>query len=315
MDDDGRDVEAGADFFRHLAQAGFGFGRGGKPERRVNLLGFLEVEAESDAAELLELADGVQGVDEVGGGAFFGVGEVEEERAAGADRNRGEDALDQIGEDRGHVGNHRPVHEGDEIGGAKRGAVAFDAAERGGDVGRGELVEAAHGAEHELAVGEFDGGGVGGFDEGDDPVGAGRELGEDRVDVAAAEGADVGDTGALGEQGVAHDRAVAAEFVEPGVELEVGALAGGAEDALAELGNTGERREIVALTGALGDRRDDGVDEAVEADQSVFPGERATVLPELVEGAGFEVHGLGEGVGEEGKIGGAPSQTDSRGRA
>ena len=278
-------------------------------------MGFLEVEAESDAAELLELADGIQGVDQVGGGAFFGVGEIEEERAAGADRNRREDALDQIGEDRGHVGDHCPVHEGDEIGGAERGPVALDAAECGGDVGRGELVEAAHGAEHELAVGEFHGGGVGRLDEGDDLVGAGRELGEDRVDVAAAKGADVGDAGALGEQGVAHDRTVATEFVEAGVELEVGALPGGAEDALAELGDAGERREIVALAGALGDRRDDGVDEAVKADQGVFLGERATVLPELVEGAGFEVHGLGEGVGAEGKIGGARSQTDSRGRA
>jgi hypothetical protein len=62
-----------------------------------------------------------------------------------------------------------------------------------------------------------------------------------------------GESGAVGEQGVAHDRAVAAEFIHARVELEVGALASGAEDALAEGGDAGERREVIALAGALVD--------------------------------------------------------------
>jgi len=60
------------------------------------------------------------------------------------------------------------------------------------------------------------------------------------------------------------------EFVHPGIELEVGALAGGTEDALAKLGDAVEGREVVALAGALGDRGDDRVHKTVKADKHVF---------------------------------------------
>jgi len=197
--------------------------------------------------------------------------------------------LDQIGEDRSHVRNHRPVDEGDQVAGGEGCAVAVDTTEGSGDIGGRDVVETAHRAEHELTIRELDGGGVRGLGEGED-VGSGGEVGEDRVDVASAEGADVGDAGAVGEEGVAHDWAVAAEFIHARVELEVGALAGGAEDALAEGGDAGERREVIALAGSLVDGGHDRVDETIEADESVFLSEGASVSAQFLERAGFKVH-------------------------
>ena len=238
---------------------------------------------------MLEQGDRLKSVDEVCGGAFLGVGEVEEERAAGANGQGGEDALDQIGEDRSHIGNHRPVDEGYEIAGGEGRAVAVDASECGRDVSGRDVIEATHCTEHELAVGELYGGGVCGLGE-RDYSGASSEVSEDGVYVAAAEGADVGDAGAVGEKGVAHDRAVAAEFIHARVELEVGALAGGAEDALAERGNSGERREVIALAGALVDGGHDRVDETIEANEGGFLSEGAAMSAEFLESAGFKVH-------------------------
>ena len=239
---------------------------------------------------MLKLPDDIERVNEIGSGAFFRVGEVEEESAPGSDRGRRENAFNQIGEDRGHVGNHGPVDQGNEIARGECGAVAVDAAEGGRDVGGGDFVEAAHHAEHDFAVREFDGGGLGRFDKRDD-AGAAGEVGEDRMHGAAAECADVGDAGAVGEQGVAHDRAVATEFVHARIELDVGALAGGAEDALAEFGNRGKRREVVPLAGALGDWGHDGIHETIETNQRGLLGKRATAVAEFTEGASLEVHG------------------------
>ena len=114
---------------------------------------------------------------------------------------------------------------------------------------------------------------------------------EDRVDGGLAEGADIGDGRALGEEGVGHDRAVAAQFVEAGVELEVGALAGGGADALAELGDGPDGREILPLAGAQRDGRHDGVDEAVEAHQGALALPGGAVFAELLQRTGLEVHG------------------------
>ena len=238
---------------------------------------------------MLKFPDDIERVNEIGSGAFFRVGEVEEESAPGSDRGRRENAFNQIGEDRGHIGNHGPVDQGNEIARGECGAVAVDAAEGGRDVGGGDFVEAAHHTEHDFAVREFDGGGLGRFNKRDD-AGAARKVREDRMHRAAAECADVGDAGAMGEQGVAHDRAVAAEFVHPGIELDVGALAGGPDDALAKFGNRGKGCEVVPLAGALGDGGHNGIDEAIEANECGLLGKRATAVAELTEGASLEVH-------------------------
>jgi len=155
---------------------------------------------------------------------------------------------------------------------------------------RGDLIEAAHHAEHELAVGELDRGRVRRVAERDGRGVRGHLL-EDRVDGGLAEGADVGDRRPLREQGIGHDRAVAAERVEAGVELEVGALAGGGGDALAELGDGPDGREILALAGAQRHGRHDGVDEAVEAHQGALAQPGGAVFAELLQRAGLEVHG------------------------
>jgi len=59
VNDDRRQIEASADVLGHRAKSGFSFGDGGEAEGGEDLLGFFEVEAEGDAAELLELADGL----------------------------------------------------------------------------------------------------------------------------------------------------------------------------------------------------------------------------------------------------------------
>ena len=94
----------------------------------------------------------------------------------------------------------------------------------------------------------------------------------------------------MGEEGVAHNRAVTAEFIHARVELEVGALAGGAENALAEGGDAGERGEVIALAGALVDGGHDRVDETIEANEGGFLSEGAAVSAEFLKSAGFKVH-------------------------
>ena len=123
--------------------------------------------------------------------------------------------------------------------------------------------------------------------------------------AAAAESADVGDTGTVGEQSVAHDRAVAAEFVHARVELEIGALAGGALDALGKLGDRVDRREVRALAAAKADGGDDGVHKAVEADEGGFGAEAGAELaapraflrlrPDERDGRGQALNDRGEG--------------------
>jgi len=107
-----------------------------------------------------------------------------------------------------------------------------------------------------------------------------------------AEGADVGHAEAGREEGVGHDRAVAAEFVEARVQLDVRALARGGHDAVAELQQGRDRREVVAGAAAEADGRDDGVDETVEADEGAMGGGLAATGGELLERALAE-HGDG----------------------
>ena len=291
VDDHGGQVEPGADLAGHRAQAGFGLGFHAEAEDGEYLLGLLEVQSEGDAAELLEFRDGLERIDQVGGGALLRVGQVEEEDPPRFDGDLRQDVLDEVHEHAREVRNHRPVHHCDEIGGPEGGAIPVRAHD-GGDLLRGDLVEAAHHAQHQLAIGELDRGGDGGVAE-RDHLGPGGHVGEDRMDGRLAEGADVGDPRALGEQGIGHDGAVAAEFVHAGVKLEIGALARGGRDAPAELGNRRNGREIVALTGALGDRGHDGVHKAVEAHEGVLAGAVGAVFAQLLQGAGLEIHGKG----------------------
>ena len=291
VDDDGGEVEPGANLFRHRAQAVFGLGLLAEAEHVEHLLRLLEVEPEGHAAELLELADRIERIDQVGAGALLGVGEVKEEDAARLYRHLRQHALHEIHKDRRHVRDHRPVHQGDEVGGPEHRPVVVGA-DAGDDLLRGDLVEAPHHAKHELAVGKLHGRGCRGVAKRDD-TGFRGEIGENRVDRDLAERADVGDVGALGEQGVGHDGAVAAELVHPRVELEVGAFARGGADALAKLGDGADRREILALAGTLGHRGHDGVHKAVEADEGALLGEGGALGAELLQGAGLEVHAGG----------------------
>jgi hypothetical protein len=121
-------------------------------------------------------------------------------------------------------------------------------------------------------------------------VSALREISEDWMDDRRTKRADVGDLRALGEDGVGHDRPVAAEFVHPRIELDVGALAGGPENALAEFRDRGDRGEVFSLAGAEPNRGDDRVDETVETEDGLLGSERVAAVAKLLEGAGLEVH-------------------------
>ena len=111
-----------------------------------------------------------------------------------------------------------------------------------------------------------------------------RHVGEDRMH-RRPECTDVGDAEPAAQQRVGHDRAVAAEFVHPRVELDVRALAGRREDALPELRQRLDRRERLALPVAPAHRRHNGVDETIEADEGASAREGAAALRDLLEGA------------------------------
>ena len=137
-------------------------------------------------------------------------------------------------------------------------------------------------AEHELAVVELQ-------RVGEPRVGDGVALGdagkllEDRVDRREAQGADVGHGQAGGGEGVGHDRAVAAELLQLGDQLDVARPAGRVDDPLAE---RAERRQRVVTLGVvpLVDHGDDRVDEAVEADHHRRLADRGGKSPEALGG-------------------------------
>src|SRR3954467_15952861 len=101
----------------------------------------------------------------------------------------------------------------------------------------------------------------------------------------SAERADIRDSGAGREGRVRHDRAVAAELVGARIEFDVRAFSGGGDNPLAKLGQRRDGREIFSGAATQPDRRDDGVDEAIEADKSAVITDEAAAGGELLKRA------------------------------
>lgn len=125
-----------------------------------------------------------------------------------------EDTLDQFDENGRHVGNHRPVDQRDEV---RRGEFRMERtfAHHRADAGIGDLVEAFHLTQHDLAVGALDRSRVGSVADRKRPRLCG-EVGEHGVHLRLAECANVSDTGTGRQEGVGHNRAIASEFVHAG---------------------------------------------------------------------------------------------------
>ena len=101
-----------------------------------------------------------------------------------------------------------------------------------------------------------------------------------------AECANVRNAGTGRQEGVGHDRAIAAEFVHAGKELDVSALAGRSDNALTKFRQGGNRCKILALAATKTDGSDDGIDEAVKTDDGGLGAEAGAVGLEFLEGAG-----------------------------
>ncbi|MGA3065819.1 MAG: hypothetical protein ABSF29_03115 [Tepidisphaeraceae bacterium] len=141
-------------------------------------------------------------------GAFFGVGQIDEEFPARQGRLGDERA--QLFPNLRHVGDHSPVGHGDEPGGGD-GFFHLLHAHALDETIPGDFGKALVFAEHEFSILEFQCVSMAGLGDGDD-FGFSREIGEDWVGVGESEVADVGDVDPRGRQRVGHDGAVAAEF-------------------------------------------------------------------------------------------------------
>jgi hypothetical protein len=118
------------------------------------------------------------------GGAFFGIGEVEEDDAArrihgGADF--AQDGLPNVA----HVGEHGPVDKSDEVGTVEFGGEFFQAV-AALDVVPGDFLEGFVFAKHDFAVVELQGVGRAGIGDAVD-FGAGGEIIEDGMEGGMAE--------------------------------------------------------------------------------------------------------------------------------
>ena len=122
-------------------------------------------------------------------------------------------------------------------------------------------------AEHDLAIGEFEGLGEAGIGDGIN-FGALGEFGEDGMEFGIAEHADVVDGRAERAERERHDGTVAAELFGLGHDLDIGALAGGRGDLGAEALEAGERR-VFGRRLALLNYMEYLIDEAVETEQTL----------------------------------------------
>ena len=201
--------------------------------------------------------------------ALRGIREIEKEPALFAAKLRG-DAGGELRPDGGHLREHGPVHERDERGLAKDGEKFF-LREMPEEIRPVHFLEALVLAAHELAVLEFDGVGVAGFGDGNDARLAGERR-KNGMDIGRAEVADVGGGQPGATEGVGHDGAIAAELHHLRDELEIGAQPGGGIDAGGKIAHAGEPR-VFRGGFPLGDDVEDGIDEAVEADEDLGGGE------------------------------------------
>lgn len=287
VDDDGGNLQGFADGGGGGAQPRFVIDDGRQIEGGGDLARLFEIKPEGDSAERFEATDEEKGGEKIVTRTFFRIGEIEKEGAV-ASGEGGQDGVDELAKNLGHVRDHCPVDQGDEIGGGDfLGKGGFT--HRLANPRQGDVIEAAHLAEHQFAVIEFDRDGGGRLGDGNDFSTAGHIL-KQGVDVRIAQCADISEAPVGGEKGIGHDRPVTSELFEAGVEFDIGTLAGGAEHALAELGNGRDRGKRLAEAGAQPDGGRNRVDEAIEASEDVFLCGLAARLLERGEGAFFIIH-------------------------
>lgn len=180
------------------------------------------------------------------------------------------EALEQAGD----APEERPVDDAQERGVLHDGGEVGQG-DDGGEPLPGDLLDVGGVIDHDLPVVELEAEGVRGGGEWDDAAAARREGLKDGFDVPIANGTDVGDGDSEGGEAPGEEGAVTPESVVEEDALDVGAAAGGVGAASGELRDGPDGVVVVrAHSGAEGNEANDGVDEAVEADEGGACGRR-----------------------------------------
>jgi hypothetical protein len=90
------------------------------------------------------------------------------------------------------------------------------------------------------------------------------------VNAVTPEGAKVANLEAMRGLCIGHNWAVASEFLNDGRKLNIGALPGGGSNSVGEISDRRNRLKLIARAGALIDRMNNLIDEAVDTDECFF---------------------------------------------